>query len=80
MENAGKAGILCNLLLLFFSGNQIFATDIYTNVWAVKFHGSVQDAKKLALKHGLSYERHVSKLSTYFSLSSQTLGSIEKVK
>lgn len=64
MENAGKAGILCSLLLLFFSGNQIFATEIYTNIWAVKVHGGVQEVKKLAIRHGLSYERHVSKLST----------------
>lgn len=60
MENAGKAGLLCSIVLLFFSGNQIFATDIYTNIWAVKVYGGVQDAKKLAVKHGLSYERHVS--------------------
>lgn len=64
MENAGKARILCSLLLLFFSGNQIFATEIYTNIWAVKVHGGVQEVKKLAIRHGLSYERHVSKLST----------------
>ena len=59
MEN-GKSGILCSILLLFFIGNQIFAMDIFTNIWAVKVRGGVQEAKKLALKHGLSYERHVS--------------------
>lgn len=80
MEKAGKAGILCSVLLLFFSGNQIFAMDIYTNTWAVKVPGGVQDAKRLALKHGLSYERHVSSNSVDFNLSSQTHGSIEKVR
>lgn len=65
----GKAGILCFSLLLFFSGTGIFATDIYTNVWAVKVRGSIQQAKQLALKHGFSYERHVSCFSTFASCS-----------
>ena len=69
MENAVKAGILCSVLRLFFSGNQIFATDIYANIWAVKVHGGEQDAKNLALKHGLFvWKTRKFKLSTLQSL------------
>ena len=60
MVNA-MMGILCTLLwAMFFSGAEIFATEIYINIWAVKIRGSPQEAKQLALKHGFSYDKHVS--------------------
>ena len=43
-------------------GNEISARDFYTNVWAVKARGSVQDVRLLALKHGLLYDKYVRKL------------------
>ncbi|KAJ7358833.1 hypothetical protein OS493_020668 [Desmophyllum pertusum] len=55
----GKAAILCSVLLLIFSGTEIFAADIYTNIWAVQVRGSLQEVKQLALKHGFSYGRHL---------------------
>lgn len=39
---------------------EIFAADIYSNIWAVKVRGSVQEARQLAAKHGFIYGRHVS--------------------
>ena len=42
-------------------GNEISAKDIYTNVWAVKARGSVQDVRLLALKHGFLYDKYVRK-------------------
>ena len=51
----------CSILwVIFFSGNAIFAKEIYTNVWAVKARGSQQEAVELAVKYGLSYDEHVS--------------------
>jgi len=44
---------------MFFSGAEIFATEIYINIWAVKVRGSPQEAKQLALKHGFSYDKHL---------------------
>lgn len=53
----GMAGFLCSVLwLIFVSGTEIFAED----VWAVKVLGSLQEAKQLALKHGFTYDKHVS--------------------
>ena len=43
-----------------FFGTYVCAKDIYTNVWAVKVRGSQQEAEELAIKHGFSYDRHVS--------------------
>lgn len=48
------------LLLIFFCGIDIFAKEIYTNIWAVKVRGSQQEAEELAIKYGFSYDRHVS--------------------
>lgn len=48
------------LLIIFFSGSEIFAKGIYTDVWAVKVRGSQQEAVELAIKYGLSYDEHVS--------------------
>ena len=57
----GMAGILCSVLwLIFVSGTEIFAEDVYTDSWAVKVLGSLQEAKQLALKHGFTYDKHVS--------------------
>ena len=56
-----KVGILSTLLwAIFFSGTEIFAKEMYINIWAVKVRGSPQEAKQLALKHGFSYDKHVS--------------------
>lgn len=55
------AGFLCSTLaLIFFCGADIFAKEIYTNIWAVKVRGSQQEAEELAIKYGFSYDRHVS--------------------
>lgn len=48
------------MLLIFFCGIDIFAKEIYTNIWAVKVRGSQQEAEELAIKYGFSYDRHVS--------------------
>ena len=54
------AVVSCSILLIiFFSGNEISAKDIYTNVWAVKVRGSQQEAEELAIKYGFSYDEHV---------------------
>ena len=56
-----KARVLCFVLcVIFFSGTEMFAEDIYTNIWAVKVRGSLQDAKLLCVKHGFSYDKNVS--------------------
>ena len=53
--------ILCTLLwAIFLSGTEIFAKEIYINIWAVKVRGGPQEAKQLALKHVFSYDKHVS--------------------
>ena len=55
------AVLFCSILcVIFFSGNAIFAKEIYTNVWAVKVRGSQREAVELAVKYGLSYDEHVS--------------------
>ena len=55
------AVVSCSILLvIFFSENEIFAKEIYTDVWAVKVRGSQQEAVELAIKYGLSYDEHVS--------------------
>lgn len=46
-------------LILFFVTNT-FANEIYTNVWAVKIRGGRREVEKVALKHGFSYDKHVS--------------------
>ena len=43
-------------------GNGISTKDIYTNVWAVKARGSVQDVRLLALNHGFLYDKYVRSL------------------
>ena len=55
------AGFLCSILwVIFLGGTEIFAENIYTNIWAVKVRGSLQEAKQLALRHGFTYDKHVS--------------------
>ena len=51
------------LWTIFCIGNGISTKDIYTNVWAVKARGSVQDVRLLALKHGFLYDKYVRKLN-----------------
>ena len=57
------AAVSCSILLItFFTGSEIFAKEIYTNVWAVKVRGGRQEAEDIALKYGFSYKEHVSKV------------------
>ena len=61
----------CSILwVIFFSGNAIFAKEIYTNVWAVKVRGSQQEAVELAVKYGLSYDEHVRGFNNSIKLES----------
>ncbi|XP_078381979.1 proprotein convertase subtilisin/kexin type 6-like isoform X2 [Oculina patagonica] len=49
------------LLIILFSGNEVLAKEIYTNDWAVKVRGGQQEAVKLALKYGFSYDKQLFK-------------------
>ena len=56
-----KALLFCYVLrIILCIGTEIVAEDIYTNIWAVKVRGSIQEAKQLAFKHGFSFDKHVS--------------------
>ena len=48
------------LFLIFSALSENLASEIYTNVWAVKVSGAQREVEKLALKHDLSYYKHVS--------------------
>ena len=48
------------LFLIFFALTETSASEIYTNVWAVKMNGGQSEVAKLALKYDLSYDKHVS--------------------
>lgn len=52
------------LLVLFFSVTGIFASEIYTNVWAVKIRGNQREVEEVALQYGFLFDSHVS-LSTF---------------
>ena len=61
MAEAKTVCLSCILwLIICCGGNEISTKDIYTNLWAVKAHGSVEDVGLLALKHGFLYDKHVS--------------------
>ena len=47
-------------LLLFLCGKFGIATNVYTNIWAVKISGKQQDAEVIALRNGFRYDKHVS--------------------
>ena len=67
------------LFLIFFAPTETFASEIYTNVWAVKMSGGQREVEKLA-KYGLSYDKHVSTTSLYvFRLTSETEVSFSEV-
>ena len=51
------------LFLIFFALTETSASEIYTNVWAVKMNGGQSEVAKLALKYDLSYDKHVSTVS-----------------
>ena len=51
------------LLLIFFSVSDVFANEIYTNVWAVKIRGGQREVENLVFKYGFVYDRHVSTAS-----------------
>ncbi|XP_067040624.1 proprotein convertase subtilisin/kexin type 4-like [Acropora muricata] len=60
MAEAKTVCLSCILwLIICCGGNEISTKDIYTNLWAVKAHGSVQDVGLLALKHGFLYDKHL---------------------
>ena len=59
--NVAMAWFSCSfLLVIFFFETDIFANEIYTNVWAVKIRGSQREVEELAIKHGFIYDRKVS--------------------
>ena len=47
------------LFLIFLSLTDAFASESYTNVWAVKFRGNQEEVKRFASKNNLTYDRHV---------------------
>ena len=47
------------LFLIFFFLTDVFASESYTNVWAVKFRGNQEEVERFALKNNLIYDRHV---------------------
>ena len=54
--------------IILYCGNGVIADAIFTNLWAVRVHFNLQEAKELATKHGFSYEKHVSfTLVLYFT-------------
>lgn len=53
-------------LLFFFFETDSFASEIYTNIWAVKLRGNQREVEELAFKYGFVYDSHV---STMYSLS-----------
>ena len=66
--------------LIFFALTETFASEIYTNVWAVKMSGGQPEVEKLALKYDLSYDKHVSTALLYaFRLTSETEVSFSEV-
>ena len=48
------------LFLIFLSLTDAFASESYTNVWAVKFRGNQEEVERFASKNNLIYDRHVS--------------------
>ena len=50
----------CVLILIFFCSTDAFASESYTNVWAVKFRGNQEEVQQFASKNNLIYDRHVS--------------------
>ena len=52
-------------LIYFLSSvlTETFASELNTNIWAVKMSGGRQEVEKLALKYDLSYDKHVSTAS-----------------
>ena len=58
------ACFLCSfLLVIFFFDTNISASEIYTNVWAVKIRGNQREVEELARKYGFRYDSHVSTAS-----------------
>ena len=51
------------LLVILFFETDIFASEIYTNVWAVKIRGNQREVEELAVNYGFVYDSHVSTLS-----------------
>lgn len=56
-------------VIIFFCRTRVASENLYSNVWAVKVHGSQQEAEELAQRYGFSYDRHVSSTNKfkYFS-------------
>ncbi|XP_067041930.1 proprotein convertase subtilisin/kexin type 6-like isoform X2 [Acropora muricata] len=60
MAEAKTVCLSCILwIIICCGGSEISTKDIYTNLWAVKAHGSVEDVGLLALKHGFLYDKHL---------------------
>ncbi|RMX47371.1 hypothetical protein pdam_00025333, partial [Pocillopora damicornis] len=47
------------LFLIFLSLTDTFASESYTNLWAVKFRGNQEEVERFALKNNLIYDRHL---------------------
>ena len=47
------------LFLIFLCLTDAFASESYTNLWAVKFRGNQEEVERFALKNNLIYDRHV---------------------
>ena len=66
------------LFLIFFALTETFASEIYTNVWAVKMSGGQPEVEKLALKYDLSYDKHVSAALSYaYTLAFRNRGKLQ---
>ena len=60
------------LFLIFFALTETSASEIYTNVWAVKMNGGQSEVERLALKYDLSYDKHVSTTWLYAPVSQRS--------
>ena len=47
-------------LIVFVYIDNTFSSEFHPYVWAVKIPGTRREVELFALKHGLSYDRHVS--------------------
>ena len=46
--------------IMYLIGTLDSTQNLYRNIWAVKVHGTLQDAKQLSFKRGFVYDKHVS--------------------
>ena len=58
------------LFLIFLSLTDAFASESYTNVWAVKFRGNQEEVERFVSKNNLIYDRHVSTALSFLTFRS----------